>query len=537
MIKEHLQNEVNSLTKSLSKHFGTNFIAGYHSPINIRVENYESLKQILPYFNEAKQLLKKGDSLKYVEWVSEKGINDWVYLTSSTEARPDKKGKYKCDKGYKYDDKDQTWFQVFTHIDTNNEPLLIHDEAKDAVKSSLNTAIINKFGVDFFNKYLQSQIIDPLKLPQLPLGEKLLKYIPKKKMQVRYLESTEQRDHIVIRENAVFLQSYGLNFMLAYNSAPDLDIDKLIENPDQKPPLFDQLKKYVLDDGDFEGSRYVEWVNKEGKASFAYVVHWFNENKKSHQFQIIKPFNNQMGETDLLSEYYSFNSNQEGNDISFLRKQQQYYILEQENGNNRIVRIIKPNNSFKSGFEIEFIGVVDKKTNKCLVYNEIFDHVSFHLKKLGLIKSNADINSFTRNLNYQFGGQIVKKAKDINANLSGEKAVYKHNKEKRRSRKLWLATYVLNLIEFEFLKLNFVQSLENPQIYFNFNIDIYTLGISSFFALMASHNLTKSIENYAEDLGYLKLFIQSVRENGVDLFDGVPDDQLFILQKKLLNYL
>lgn len=371
---------VNNFDRQLRGRYGENFLQSYRTSRIFRPTDFESKSPDIPYFNEAKPILENIHSLRFIEWKKDNGKIDWRYIVTTTEDRPSGGNKYTCHKVFSYDGDNKRWVQEATQIESD-KPLPMHERVNQAVKGSLSSALQDRLGLKFTTDYLQSGQVSEEKITQLPFSEELKKLLPKGNVRIRYLEEPELTIPKIAKlgEESALIDAYGQNFHQAYNQAKSYRTEILSEEIKNQLPQYDQLEKNIIKGRKDIFFKYVEWIDRNGKANFAYVLHWCleREGKKQHYYQVVRPHTDKYDKADLISTNHPFFLPSPLEEEPTRERKEPCYVIEQEKDGQSLIQVLRPSVQVKDGFEAVFIGVVDNTTRKCLVFNEIYPEVTF----------------------------------------------------------------------------------------------------------------------------------------------------------------
>lgn len=540
--------QANKFDVQLRGRYGDGFLQSYRNSKVINTSGYDVKPPDFPYFSEAKPILENAQSLRFVEWKKDNGGIDWRYVVTTTEDRPVGGDKYICDKVFSYDPDNKRWIQETTHIESN-KPLPMHERISKAVKGSLSSALQERLGLKFTTDYSQSGYVSEDKIAQLPFGEELKKLLPKGNVRIKYLEEPELIIPRVAKlgEESTLIEAYGSNFHQAYNQAKSYRTENLPEEVKSQLPQYDQLEKNIIKGEKDLPFKYVEWIEKEGKANFAYVFNWWSESegKKQYYYQVVRPNTDKQGKADLISTNHSFIPSPLEEKPTGERKES-CYVIEQEKDGQSLIQVLRPSVSVKGGFEDVFIGVVDNATKKCLVFNEIYPEVTFvqtsdkkrtlvygaitvstkpvcYLSRLDLSEQSSFAHQMlTGRLNPSVViGHELGHNEDFQRVLQeGERAYQKYRPSLSELLYIMvLPSLVQNIIDTAPLVLT---GNPTPFIVGSLVVAGNTIFGNAF--------LEKEV---AADRN-VKVLVQSARENGVELMNGLPDNKLPIITRMIL---
>lgn len=380
---EAMPKQINHLDSQLRYKYGSNFLQSYYSSKNMRFDEVKSKPPQIPFFEKAKPILQNSSNFHFVEWQQENGAIDWRYVVSSTEKTPDGKDTYMCHRSFRFDEKNNRWIQEITQIESLKQ-LPMHDKVSNAIKPSLSLAIQENLGLRFYTDFNQSGTIDINKIEEYPMGIELKNLLPKGNVKVHYLEElTLEAPSVLttIDSKKALTDAYGSNFEQAYTLAPTLNTMKLQDVDINQTP---QLKKFMKEhagnkfDIDF---KFVNWIDENGANQSAYVIDWYSmrEGQKRNYFEIEKISNNKDENTKPIKTYHSYLKDQK--DKSSQSRKEPVFVIEQEYGNQQLFQILRPSMEENGTFQNLFIGIVDKTSNKCLVFNDIFPEVTYISKQ------------------------------------------------------------------------------------------------------------------------------------------------------------
>lgn len=452
-----------------------------------------------------------------------------------------------CHKVFRYDSDNKRWIQEATQIESN-EPLPMHDKVTHAVKGSLISAFQDRLGLKFTTDYLQSGYVDEDKISQLPFGDELKKLLPKGNVRIKYLEEPELKipEVATLGEESALINAYGSNFHEAYNNSKSYRVESVSEEDKNQLPQYNQLEKYIIRGRKDLHFKYVEWIDEDGKANFAYVFKWRRkrEGKEQHYYQIVRPHTDKHGRADLLSTNHPFIPSPLEEKPTRERKEP-CYVIEQEKDNQRLIQVLRPSVSVNGGFEDVFIGVVDSTTGKCLVFNDIYPEVTyiqtsdkkiayygkitvetkpiFYLPRLDLSEQSSFLHQM---LTWRLNPSVV-----IGHELGHNEDFQRVLQEGERA----YQKYEPSLLEFLYFGLlpSLVQNtLKTAPLALTGNPTPFITGSLIVAGNTIFGNAYLEKEFAAER--NLKVLIQSARQNGVDLMNGLPDNMLPVLTRMIL---
>lgn len=533
-----------SLEAQLRKRYGASFLESYFSSkaISLGIDPQERIE--LPCFASLKPHLKDGITLRFVEWQNQ-GRADWRYVVTFSENRPGEKGKYFCHKVLRPEDGGKHWVQEVTKIETD-QPLPLRDRVERSIRPSLETALQQRLGDSFCQEYCQAGFCSREE-DDLKEFFKLRNYLPRG-AQIKYL-SNGQIDIPQVGmkgEETTLMEAYGKEFVAAYSQSKILRLNSLDDNTSQALPQFDLLKKSVIGKKRDLPFKYVEWVSSKGEPEFAYVFRWrtSRESTPRYHYRVVRPFTNRRGEIDLVSDFHTClpSSFLEGKEDKVPRP---CLVMEQTLGDQKLVQVLRVSDSVRGSFENVFIGLVDTNSNNCLVVNDLYPEVSFiqipsllkdkrtgialsvrpvcYFSSLGLSKDLGFLRQyFSGKVNPAiFLGHELGHLADFRRVINeGEKACQKY--------RLSLESVFYTFFYPEMAR-TFIETV--PLVFSGNPVSV----IPGSLVLWANSVYKESLigkEISADE--NLKLMVQAARENGVDLFGGMPDDQLPVVSRMIL---
>ncbi|MBI4065397.1 hypothetical protein HY409_03440 [Candidatus Gottesmanbacteria bacterium] len=485
VIPEAVVDHVNHFDSQLRNIYGADFLQSYYASQNMRFEDTSYKSPDIPFFKEAKPILQNSSNFHFVEWQQDNGAIDWRYIVSSQEKIPGDDGTYTCQRSFRYDEGNKQWIQEVTQIETT-KPLPMHDKVSRAVKPSLNSALSERLGAHFLSEFTRSDIIDVATIEQHSMGREVKTLLPKGDVRVRYLNKPGVQSSALInvsRKNAL-TDTYGSNFEQAYEHAPTFIANNLTaENIHQLP----QVKKFLKEHGGSKAKfefKYVTWTDDTGANQTAYVIKWYSsrEGQKRKFFEIAKLNSDKDGKPEFHITYYPFTTSPLE---EFLQpREEPCWIIEQVCGDQHLVQVLEPSLDEKGAFRNIFIGIEDMTTKKCLVFNDIFPEATYITKQLDKKRVLSHVSILI----------------DPNPIIS---------------------LPILDLSTESHYVLKQVLTLRaSPTMAIAHELGHY--------ALRAIYRKINTGDEVAADSNVL-LTIQVAREQGVNLYNGVPDNQIILL--------
>lgn len=385
---ESMPKQINHFDSQLRSRYGANFLQSYYSSKNMRFDEVKSKSPEIPFFDKAKSILQNSSNFHFVEWQKENGTIDWRYVVSSTEKTPNGKDTYMCHRSFRFDEKNNQWIQEITQIESLKQ-LSMHDKVAKAIKPSLSLAMQESLGLHFHTDFNQSGTIDINKIEQYPMGMELKNLLPKGNIRVHYLDEPLFQPPVQKEENSssALKKAYGENFEIAYENSPIIYTQQLKDIDSLYQPI---LKKFVKDEGnevkhldhdDEYNIRFVKWIDNDGKNQSAYVIDWYSmkEGRKGRYFEIGQIKADKNGKNKLTRTYHTYTKDSKQESVQV--RKEPVWVIEQDYENQRLIQVLRPSVEDNQTFHNIFIGIEDKTTKKCIVFNNIFPEVTYISKK------------------------------------------------------------------------------------------------------------------------------------------------------------
>lgn len=532
---------VNKFNIQLRDRYGDKFLQSYRTSTAINLSALDIKPLDLPYLSELKKILENAHSLRFIEWKNDEGVIDWRYIVVTTEDRPADEGKYTCHKVFSYDGDSKRWIQEVAHIEAKDS-LPMHDRVTKAVKGSLSSAFQDRLGFKFRMKYSQSGYVKMEETNRLPFGRELQKLLPKRgKVRIKYFEEPKLTIPKLAKsaEETSLIEAYGANFYQNYIHAKLYRIENVSAQDKSQLPQYNQFEKNVVGGRKYFTFKYVEWIDKEGGVNFAYVLKWWSkrEGKKRYYYQVVEPHVDERGKADLISTYLPFNPNPLDEKPIGERKEP-CYVVEQKRDGQVLIQVLRPSVEEKGGFEIVFIGVIDEKTKKCLVFNNIFPEVTFiqtsDKKKTGIggmitISPNpvcylSRLDSFVHS---NFAHQILTSAMNPSIVIGHELGHHEDFQRVMQKGERAYQKYLPSLGEYLYiltLPTLVKTTLSSAPLALSGNPTPFITGLLVVAGNTIFGNAFFDRELIADE--NIKILVQSARENGVELVNGMPDNLL-----------